>query len=400
MGRTSKTKRAVKIIKKEMMNDEERKSFKTEMATLKKLDHPNILKLYEVFEDSKKYFLVTEYCKGGELFEEIVSKVTFSEHDAAQIISQVLKGIAYCHGLGIVHRDLKPENLLIDKEQDSILKIIDFGTSVEYDKTRGDRLNAVHGTSYYIAPEVLKMNYDERCDVWSIGVIMYILLSGKPPFDGKSDKDITAKVSAGQYSMEDPIWGQISDQAKNLIRQMLTVDFKKRIYARQALQHEWFKGASTAPVVDRTLMREALDNLKGFSATQKLQQATLSMMVQNMVTKEEQGRLQKVFIALDVNQDGYLQYDELLQGFTDIYGEEYAKEEVDRIFALVDVDHSGEIDFSEFVTASVNKGNLLQENKLKAAFEYYDRDKSGSISVDEIKDVLGVGKNISKEVWD
>ena len=106
-----------------------------------------------------------------------------------------------------------------------------------------------------------------------------------------------------------------------------------------------------------------------------------------------------MFIALDVNQDGYLQYDELLSGFTDIYGEEYAKEEVDRIFALVDVDHSGEIDFSEFVTASVNKGNLLQESKLKAAFEYYDKDGSGSISVDEIRDVLGVGKNITEEVW-
>lgn len=130
MGRAAKSKRAVKIIKKEAMNAEERESFKTEMATLKKLDHPNILKLYEVFEDTKKYFLVTEYCKGGELFEEIVSKVTFSEHDAAQIISQVLKGVAYCHALGIVHRDLKPENVLIDKEQDNILKIIDFGTSV------------------------------------------------------------------------------------------------------------------------------------------------------------------------------------------------------------------------------------------------------------------------------
>lgn len=200
MGRAAKTKRAVKIIKKEQMNEEEKESFKTEMATLKKLDHPNILKLYEVFEDSKKYFLVTEYCKGGELFEEIVDKVTFSEQDAANIVQQVLKGIAYCHGLGIVHRDLKPENVLIDKEQDNILKIIDFGTSVEYDKTR-EKLKTVHGTSYYIAPEVLKMQYDERCDVWSIGVIMYILLSGKPPFDGATDKEITSKVSAGSYSM-------------------------------------------------------------------------------------------------------------------------------------------------------------------------------------------------------
>ena len=137
---------------------------------------------------------------------------------------------------------------------------------------------------------------------------------------------------AGQYTMRDPLWGQISDQAKNLIRKMLTVDYRKRIYAREALEHIWFRAASTEPIVDRELMKEALDNLKGFSATQKLQQATLSMMVQNMVSKEEQGRLQKVFIALDENQDGYLQYDELLKGFTEIYGEDAAKDEVDRIF--------------------------------------------------------------------
>ena len=191
VSRTSKLIRAVKIIKKESMSKEEEESFKQEMATLKKLDHPNILKLYEVFEDSKKYFLVTEYCKGGELFEEIVNKITFSEHEAAGIVKQVLQGVSYCHNIGIVHRDLKPENILVDKEQGGILKIIDFGTSAEYDKQDGAKLSTIHGTSYYIAPEVLKKKYNEKCDVWSIGVILYILLSGKPPFDGKSDNEIT-----------------------------------------------------------------------------------------------------------------------------------------------------------------------------------------------------------------
>lgn len=125
-----------------------------------------------------------------------------------------------------MHRDLKPENILVDKEQDGILKIIDFGTSAEYDKEIGAKLSTIHGTSYYIAPEVLKKSYDEKCDVWSIGVILYILLSGKPPFDGKSDNEITQRVLAGKYSMSDPIWEEISDSAKRLIHSMLNVNHR------------------------------------------------------------------------------------------------------------------------------------------------------------------------------
>lgn len=122
-------------------------------------------------------------------------------------------------------------------------------------------------------------------------------------------------------------------------------------------------------------------------------------MVQNMVTKDETNRLQQVFQQLDTNKDGKLQYDELLSGYENYYGKDFAKDEVDRIFELVDVDHSNEIDFSEFVTATANRGNLLQEDKLKQAFSYYDKDNSGSISVDEIRGVLGVGQHISDEVW-
>lgn len=272
------------------MSQEEEESFKSEMAVLRKLDHPNILKLYEVFEDQKKYFLVTEYCKGGELFDEIINKVTFSEADAANIISQVLQAVAYCHSIGIVHRDLKPENVLIDKEQGNILKIIDFGTSVEYDKNK-DMLKAVHGTSYYIAPEVLKQNYDERCDVWSVGVMLYILLSGKPPFDGDDDAAITQKVLEGRCTMKDPIWKEISREARSLILRMLNPNYRTRLFAKEALADPWFKNATTTQV-SADVMKETLANLKSFSATQKLQQATISMMVQNMVSKQETGRLQ------------------------------------------------------------------------------------------------------------
>ena len=164
--------------------------------------------------------------------------------------------------------------------------------------------------------------------------------------------------------MDGGVWQVVSSDAKSLLKSMLTYKYTDRVTAREALKHSWFKNASSQ-TVDLALMKECMSNLSKFSATQKLQQATMSMMVQNMITKEETARLQQVFIQLDTNQDGKLQYDELLQGYEQYYGKEMAKEEVDRIFELVDVDHSNEIDFSEFVTATVNRGSLLQEDKLK-----------------------------------
>ena len=191
------------------MSSVELKQFQDEMAILRQLDHPNILKLYEVFEDNRKFFLVTEYCKGGELFDEITNEGSFTEQKAAAYIEQVLRAISYCHGLGIVHRDLKPENLLIDKDQNNILKLIDFGTAVTY--LKGGKLEGVHGTSYYIAPEVLKSVYDERCDVWSIGCILYVLLSGRAPFDDEDDAIVAQKVLRGEYDLRSAPWDVVSE---------------------------------------------------------------------------------------------------------------------------------------------------------------------------------------------
>ena len=225
--------------------------------------------MYEVFEDEKRYYLVTELCKGGELFDEIVTKVQFSEKEAATIIQQILQAVSYCHNLGIVHRDLKPENVLIDKELNNTLKIIDFGTSVQFDKQK-EVLKTTHGTSYYIAPEVLQKKYDERCDVWSIGVILYILLSGKPPFDGDNDDEITEQVRIGKYNLEGGVWTVVSADAKNLINKMLTYKYSERVTARKALEDPWFTNASST-LVDKEIMQEAMANLSRFSATQKLQ---------------------------------------------------------------------------------------------------------------------------------
>ena len=168
-----------------------------EIEILKNLDHPNIMRLYEVFQDEKYIYLVTELCEGGELFDEILARGMFNETDAAFILKQVLSAVAYCHSKKVAHRDIKPENILIDNKDKLTIKLIDFGTSQVFENE--EKMELVMGSAYYIAPEILTGKYNEKCDIWSIGVILYILLSGKPPFNGDNDQVIMDKVKTGKF---------------------------------------------------------------------------------------------------------------------------------------------------------------------------------------------------------
>jgi calcium-dependent protein kinase len=184
-------------MRKDKISKNQSVRLKYEIDILKNLDHPNILKLYEVYEDKQNIYLVTEFCSGGELFDEIIAKGRFEEHEAAFIMKQLFSAIAYCHSKNVCHRDLKPENILLDANDKRSIKLIDFGTSQVY--TDEEKMEVVIGTSYYIAPEVLAGKYTEKCDMWSLGVILYILLSGQPPFPGENEKEIIAKVKIGKY---------------------------------------------------------------------------------------------------------------------------------------------------------------------------------------------------------
>lgn len=185
--------RAMKIIKKAEVPAEERDKMLKEVTILKSLDHPNILKIFDMHEDESHYYLLTEYCAGGELFDRIQKANNFNEKMAAKYIKQLLSAIAYLHARNIVHRDLKAENLLFESDADDAnLKLIDFGVSSECFK--GNKLKETLGTPYYIAPEVLLQSYDEKCDIWSCGIILYILLCGYPPFNGDNDNEIIDSV--------------------------------------------------------------------------------------------------------------------------------------------------------------------------------------------------------------
>lgn len=230
MHKETKALRAVKIINKRYISDEEREKLLNEIDILKKLDHPNILKLYEFFQDQKRYFLVTELCNGGELFDKIAEEQQFSEIDAAKIIKQILSAVNYCHQRNVVHRDLKPENILMNRDvNDPKITIIDFGTSGIF--AQGEKMDQKYGTPYYIAPEVLNNNYDEKCDLWSIGVILYILLCGYPPFNGANDDQIIKRVKQGKYRTDDEEWANISPEAIDLVNRLLTYNPNERITA-------------------------------------------------------------------------------------------------------------------------------------------------------------------------
>lgn len=181
-----------------------------------------------------------ELCSGGELFDKILNESKFDERKAAKTMEQILSAVNYCHKNKVVHRDLKPENILYDtKKPDAVLKIVDFGTSVVFEAKQ--RMNQKLGTPYYIAPEVLDKNYDEKCDIWSCGVIMYIILCGYPPFNGQNDQVIMERVKIGKFNFDTQEWKQISQEAKNLISNMLQKDPAKRFSAEQCLQDKWFQ---------------------------------------------------------------------------------------------------------------------------------------------------------------
>jgi len=258
-------------------------------------------------------------------------------------------------------------------------------------------MTQTYGTAYYIAPEVLNSEYNEKCDVWSIGVIMYILLSGRPPFDGNDDREIVKCVKVGQYTMGSE-FKNVSVDGKDLIKKMLTYDMNSRISAEEGLNHPWIKKKVNEPV-DTQATINALSNLRHFRAEQKMQQAAITFIVSQLASKEDMNELHKAFKALDKNSDGKLSREELVEGYKQIMGEIAAEQEVDRIMAIADADGSGEIDYSEFVVATINKRKLLSEEKLTAAFKLFDKDGSGSISAEEVKEVLGVGKNIDEKIW-
>jgi calcium-dependent protein kinase len=215
----------------------------------------------------------------------------------------------------------------------NLVKIIDFGTSQESKIGSKKKMEERYGTPYYIAPDVLNKSYNEKCDIWSLGVILYILLVGYPPFNGSDDKKIIDAVKKGKYTLDEPEWNEVSEEAVDLVKKCLTYDPDKRISASEALDHAWFKKFAKADKVKKSLASKALSNLKNFRAEQKLKQATLAYIVSQCLTKEETDKMEEIFAAMDKNNDGMLSKQEISDGYEEHFGVPIDDEELDNHFS-------------------------------------------------------------------
>ena len=386
--------RACKHLSK--LNIKNLEKFKREIEILKKMDHPNIIKLYEVFESERSLYLVMEECKGGEVFDKIIERIQakqmYSEKDAANIIQQVMSCIQYCHNKNICHRDLKPENLLYlnpGSEKDNRIKVIDFGLSQNTDK-----LKTKVGTAYYVSPEILTGKYTQLCDIWSAGVILYILLTGDPPFNGSSDQIIYNKIMKFDFSFPENKWKHISNEAKDLLKNHMLVPENKRDTAKQVLAHNWFKNAPDVPLTSLGFTTNFfIDYIQGSN----MKKMSL-MYIASRLDENEINNLKKVFSAFDKSKDGQISYDELRQGLIQLKSNRITEQDVHFLFQALDVDRNGKVDYTEFIAATLQKANYLRNDRLLEAFLNFDKDKSGKISKEELLQALKANKSQEKEI--
>ncbi|KAF7838409.1 calcium-dependent protein kinase 10-like [Senna tora] len=351
------------------------------MSTLP--DHPNVVKLRATYEDNENVHLVMELCEGGELFDRIVARGHYSERAAASVARTIAEVVRMCHANGVMHRDLKPENFLFaNKKENSALKAIDFGLSVFFKP--GEKFSEIVGSPYYMAPEVLKRNYGPEVDIWSAGVILYILLCGVPPFWAETEQGVALAILRGVIDFKREPWPQVSDSAKSLVRQMLEQDPKKRLTAQQVLEHSWLqnaKKASNVPLGDIVRTR-----LKQFSMMNRFKKKALWVIAEHL-SIEEVEIIKDMFTLMDIDKDGKVTYEELKAGLRKV-GSQLAEPEIKMLMEVADVDGNGVLDYGEFVAVTIHLQRMENDEHFRKAFMFFDKDDSGYIELGELREAL------------
>jgi calcium-dependent protein kinase len=356
-----------------------------EVELMSFMDHPSIVKLFETFEDPLTFYLVMERCDGGELSARVSASPggRLSEADAAIVMEQILRGVFYMHTNGFCHRDIKPSNCLFETGApiaETGLKIIDFGFAarIPQDSVMKDKV----GSPYYVAPEVLRNSYSESLDLWSAGVILFQLLSGHMPFNGRTRDAVLRKVEQGIVEFHEEHWQDVSRDARRLVAALLQFEPSERLTAEQALDHAWLKHLRVSKTPE--LPARVVDSLRSFRARPRLMRAAMHVMARQQGDDEQ---LREIFLSLDANRDGLLATSELREGLQ-AAGFDFADSEWQEIVDGVDANGRGCLDYTEFLAATLKRVHYKEEDACRRAFHVFDTNGDGKLSQAELRQVL------------
>ncbi|XP_026424647.1 CDPK-related kinase 3-like [Papaver somniferum] len=383
---------AVKIISKSKMTTPiSIEDVRREVKILKSLSgHTNLVKFYDACEDPNNVYVIMELCEGGELLDRILSRGgRYPEEDAKAIILQILGVVSFCHLQGVVHRDLKPENFLFTtKDEDATMKLIDFGLS---DFVRPDeRLNDIVGSAFYVAPEVLHRSYTLEADIWSIGVITFILLCGSRPFWARTESGIFRAVLRADPNFDDAPWPEVSPEAKDFVKRLLNKDHRKRMTAAQALTHPWLREETSIVPLDILIYKL----VKSFYRATPLKRAALKC-VSKALTEDELVYLRIQFKLLEPSKDGRISLDNFKMALARNATDAMKESRVTEILSSMGQLSYKKIDFEEFCAAAISTYQLEAlegwEQIATTAFEFFEQEANRIISVEELAREMNLG---------
>jgi calcium-dependent protein kinase len=346
-----------------------------EFALISSLSHPNLVRMMEWIDTKREYVFVMEALEGEPLSAKVARSV-LSEAEVRELMRQVFSAIAHCHNKRVLHRDLCLDTIWVSR---NTAKIALFGTLSFFDAAKCT--SGRGGSAYYIAPELIDSIYDEQCDLWSCGVILHILLAGFPPFEGSSDLETARKIKEDLIDFHRSPYSHLSDPAKDLLHLLLIKNPLYRITAEETLAHSWVKSEVPHPLSDQARAQLA-SLLAGFTARSRLKDSLYSFIVTHVLSNQDLEAARTLFLRLDRNGDGKLSREEVQSELQSEFGQFHD------VIAQLDTDHSGFIDYNEFLKATVEKSKLTAAKTLKTAFDLLDKDNSGGISSEELRDML------------
>uniref|UniRef100_K3WMA1 non-specific serine/threonine protein kinase n=1 Tax=Globisporangium ultimum (strain ATCC 200006 / CBS 805.95 / DAOM BR144) TaxID=431595 RepID=K3WMA1_GLOUD len=359
-----------------------RHEFEKEIDILRGLHHPNIVRMVETFEDDRHFYIIMELCTTGTLLDKVKARgCEHPEDEVLVIITKLASVVQYLHSRFICHRDLKLENILVESQElGGCIKLCDFGASTLF--RMGVHMCKVLGSVVYMAPEVLEGNYTHACDLWSLGVVMYMLLSNAPPFHGSTEDELTERIFEAKVVFEGPVWDGVSADAKSLIKKLLNPDPATRYSATQVLKHPWIK-SSDEPVAPE-VYDEFIPRVKAFCQYSALQRAALVAFAFCMPSAKIR-KHSEVYNELNVAHNGIL----TLQELQDAPALKRFALDMDKIYRALDQQHEKGVNLLEFVAATLNADDVSNEETLRTAFRIFDRKNTGGITHQNLMTLLG-----------